>query len=144
MSKVVEYQINQKKENLINLMKSKGPKKGVSVKVNEKLSLSVTDESVKKAMVIPVTLEADIQEDGDNSILRGKYKVSIFWPVSVVVAAILIIVRLIASIVQKQMDNVIMCAVVTILLILVVWLVEKKSKPAKKIIEDFLSDLNRK
>ena len=57
-------------------------------------------------------------------------------------AAILIVVRFVASAIQKQTDNIILCLVVTVLLAIVIVVVNVKSKKGKAVIEEYLKNLN--
>lgn len=126
-------------------MKAKAEKKGVSVVAyGNKTEISLDYEKYKNESIVPVMFKGRF-EDGENQCsLKGRFVYGFYLYTMVIVAAILIIARFIASYVQNQKDNMIMCGVVTLLLIIVVCVVHVKSKPAKKIISDFLNDLNKK
>ena len=76
--------------------------------------------------------------------LKGKFSYGFNLYTLVIIAAILIVARFVWSAFQNQVDNMILCGIVTALLIVVIIVVNVKAKPAKRILTEFLDDLNIK
>lgn len=141
----MEISYNRSKDELVNVMKSKGEKKGIKViAYGSKTEISLDYEMYKNESIIPVTFKGDFFGDESLCTLKGRFVYGFYLYTMVIVAALLIVARFIASYVQNQMSNMVLCGLVTVLLIVVIIVVHIKSKPAKKIITDFLNDLNKK
>ena len=142
----MEFSYNRGKAELLRVMKSKGEKKNIEVKDNgNKISINlITGKFTKGEDTIPVMFHGKISEDEGKCRLSGKFTYGFYLYTLVIVAAILIIARFSWSAYKHQTDNMILCGIVTLLLVIVVSVVLVKSKSGKKVITDFLNDLNLK
>ncbi len=151
----MELKYNRKKDELINVMKSKGDKKGIVIRsYANKLEISLDYETYKDESIIPVTFKSTFEEEVTNSknasaesercTLKGRFVYGFYLYTMVILAMALIIARFTSSYIQKQVDNMILCGIVTVVLVIVVYVVRIKSKPAKKIIIEFLNYLDKK
>lgn len=142
----MEFCYNRSKPELIRVMKSKAEKKNIQIAENgEKLTASlVADKFSKGEADIPVTFKGKLVDNNDQCLLKGKFSYGFNLYTLVIVAAVLIVARFTWSAVQHQVDNMILCGIVTSLLIGVVVVVNVKAKPAKRILTEFFNDLNVK
>lgn len=142
----MEFNYNREKAELLRVMKSKAVKKNIRItESGDKLTAGLeTGKFFKGEDAIPVTFKGKFTEDGMKCQLNGKFSYGFNLYTLVIIAAVLIVARFVWSASQNQIDNMILCGIVTALLILVIVVVNVKSKPAKKIITEFLEDLNLK
>ena len=142
----MEFCYNREKTELLRVMKSKAEKKNIHITENgDKLTVSLEAGKFSKGEdAIPVTFRGTFCGDGTQCILKGKFSYGFNLYTMVIVAAILIVVRFVWSASQKQVDNMILCGIVTALLILVIVVTNIKAKKAKQILTEFLTDLNVK
>lgn len=142
----MKFNYNRNKIELLRVMKSKGEKKNLKViQHQDKIKISLEPgKFLEGEDAIPVTFQGKITESEGECFLCGNYRYGFNLTTLVFVAALLIIARFVWSASQNQTDNMILCAIVSGLLIIVICIVWVKSKPAKKIINDFLSNLNVK
>lgn len=141
----MEFCYNREKDELVNVMKSKAEKKNIQVAAyGSKVEISLDYEQYKSENIIPVIFKGKFEDETGQCKLKGRFVYGFYLYTMVIVAVALIITRFIASYVQNQIDNMILCGIVTLLLIIVIGVVHVKSKPAKNIISDFLNDLNKK
>ncbi len=142
----MEFKYNRNKTELLRVMKAKSEKKGLKIaEKNNKLQVSLAPGKFSNGEdAIPVTFQGTITGSDSHCSLKGKFSYGFYLYTLVIVAAVLIIARFIWSAHERQTDNMILCAIVTALLILIICVVSIKSKPAKKIINDFLNNLNVK
>lgn len=142
---MMEFVYNRDRDELINVMKSKAEKKNISVVTySNKAQISLDSEKYKDESIVPVSFKGKFSETDNGCTLKGKYVYGFYLYTLVIVAAFLIVARFVASVIQNQADNMIMCGIVTVLLIVVICIVNVKSKPAKKILDEFLNDLDKK
>lgn len=142
----MEFRFNRDKKSLLNVLKSKAVKQNLkTVYDNDKIQISLEPGKFNKGEdSIPVTFKGKVTEENGNSIISGKFSYGFYLYSLVIFAAVLIIARFTWSAIQKQLDNMILCGIVTALLIIVVVVVYIKSKNARTIIIDFLKNLNKK
>lgn len=140
----MEFEYNRDKKSLINVMKSKAEKKNLKVDLeNDKISITLEQGKFNNGEdAIPVTFKGKLADKSDKCIISGKFTYGFYLYGLVFFAAILIVARFVASAMQKQTDNIILCLVVTVLLAIVIVVVNFKSKKGKAVIEEYLKNLN--
>lgn len=142
----MKYTIKRDKDDLVKFMKTKADKEGLScVVIGEEITIEAKpgEDSAGQTQV-PVVFKGKIKMEDQTTIIQGKTGYGFYLSTLVCFAAILIVIRLIASIIQKQIENIILCGVVTLLLIIVVAVVNKMGKPLKSKIEHFFENLEKK
>ena len=142
----VEFVIGRDKEALIKFMKNRADKKNLDCQItNDKISVraKVNEDNVND-FPVPVEFKGTIQAKDDDTVICGKFTYGFGLTEMVLIALLLIVIRFVLSVIQMQLDNIIMCAIVTVLLIGVIVIVNKKSTPQKNAIYDFFSNLEKK
>lgn len=136
------FKFNRKKEDLLPVMKAKAEKANIKMtKEKDKISLMLeTGKFQNGEDAVPVIFKGKITNTETGCTFDGKYTYGFYLYTLVIVAAILIVARFSWSAYQHQMDNMILCGIVTVLL-LVDCCVTKKSKGGKKVIENLLNNL---
>lgn len=142
----MEFCYNRDKKSLLNVMKSKAVKKNLKVVCdNDKVQISLESGEFNNGEdVIPVTFKGKVTEENGVCCISGKFSYGFYLYTLVIFAIVLIIARFTWSAIQEQLDNMVLCGIVTVLLIIVVAVVHKKSKKARTIIIDFLNNLNKR
>lgn len=140
------FKFNRKKEDLLPVMKAKAEKANIRMtKEKDKISLMLeTGKFQKGEDAVPVIFKGKITNTETGCTFDGKYTYGFYLYTLVIVAAILIVARFSWSAYQHQMDNMILCGIVTVLLIGLIVVVTKKSKGGKNVIENFLNNLDLK
>ena len=140
----MKFEYNRDKKSLINVMKSKAAKKNLKVSLdNDKINITLEQGRFSDGEdAIPVTFKGRLDDKGVKCSISGRFTYGFYLYGLVFFAAILIIVRFIASAIQKQTDNMILCLVVTVLLTIVIVVVNVKAKKGKAVIEEYLKNLN--
>ena len=138
------FKFNRKKEDLLPVMKAKAEKANIKMtKEKDKISLE-TGKFQNGEDAVPVIFKGKITNTETGCTFDGKYTYGFYLYTLVIVAAILIVARFSWSAYQHQMDNMILCGIVTVLLIGLIVVVTKKSKGGKNVIENFLNNLDLK
>ena len=140
------FKFNRKKEDLLPVMKAKAEKANIKM-TKEKVKISLMLETGKFQNgedAVPVIFKGKITNTETGCTFDGKYTYGFYLYTLVIVAAILIVARFSWSAYQHQMDNMILCGIVTVLLIGLIVVVTKKSKGGKKVIENLLNNLDIK
>lgn len=142
----MKFSYNRDKAELLRVMKSKAEKKNIRItESGDKLTASLEAGKFSNGEdAIPVTFKGAFNEDEKQCSLQGKFTYGFNLYTMVIVAAILIVARFSWSAYQKQVENMILCGIVTVLLIIVMVVVNIKAKSAKQILTEFLEDLNVK
>ena len=140
------FKFNRKKEDLLPVMKAKAEKANIKMtKEKDKISLMLeTGKFQNGEDAVPEIFKGKITNTETGCIFDGKYTYGFYLYTLVIVAAILIVARFSWSAYQHQMDNMILCGIVTVLLIGLIVVVTKKSKGGKKVIENLLNNLDLK
>ena len=135
------FKFNRKKEDLLPVMKAKAEKANIKMtKEKDKISLMLeTGKFQNGEDAVPVIFKGKITNTETGCTFDGKYTYGFYLYTLVIVAAILIVARFSWSAYQHQMDNMILCGIVTVLLIGLIVVVTKKSKGGKKVIENLLN-----
>lgn len=136
----MEFKYNREKAELLRVMKAKAQKYNLNItETGNKILIGLETGKFKSGEdAVPVTFKGKIEENGSECSLKGKFSYGFNLNVLTVVAAILIIARFTWSAYKMQTDNMILCGIVTLLLAVVIVVIQIKSKPAKKIICEFL------
>lgn len=143
----MEISVNRNRSSLRKIMITKADKCGYDCKFQgDKFTLEQKPgESMKDRAPVPITFVGNITEKGEEeSLITGKFNNGFFLSKLVWVAVALIVTRLIVSILQKQLNNIVLCGIVTVLLIIVYVVTAVKGKPLKKEMTDYLNDLDVK
>ena len=113
------FKFNRKKEDLLPVMKAKAEKANIKMtKEKDKISLMLeTGKFQNGEDAVPVIFKGKITNTETGCIFDGKYTYGFYLYTLVIVAAILIVARFSWSAYQHQMDNMILCGIVTVLLI---------------------------
>ena len=140
------FKFNRKKEDLLPVMKAKAEKANIKMtKEKDKNSLKLETGKFQNGQhAVPVIFKGKITKTETGCTFDGKYTYGFYLYTLVIVAAILIVARFSWSAYQHQMDNMILCGIVTVLLIGLIVVVTKKSKGGKNVIENLLNNLDLK
>lgn len=143
---MTEYIINRDKKDLIKFMKGKAEKMGLQCKFEEEgfVVESKPGADMDSQTPIPVMFKGKLIEEDTRTRLTGRFTYGFYLTTLVIIAVVLILARFTWSVYQKQMDNIILCAVVTVLLMVVCVVVRVKGRALKKTISEFLLGLNKK
>lgn len=139
----MEFEFNREKSSFIKVLKGKCEKNALKCSVEDnKIMIETFDNSEGKLEdAIPVIFKGTIEAKENKTSIKGRFTNGFYLTTLVAVAAILIIARLSWSIYQKQLDNIIMCAIATAILVIVCVVVNIKGKKTKERIITLLKQL---
>ena len=139
----MEFEFNREKSSFIKVLKGKCEKNALKCSVEDnKIMIETFDNSEGKLEdAIPAVFKGTIEAIKNIASLKGIFTNGFYLTTLVAVAAILIIARLSWSIYQKQLDNIIMCAIATAILVIVCVVVNIKGKKTKERIITLLKQL---
>ena len=139
----LEYEFNREKSSFIKVLKGKCEKNALKCSVEDnKIMIETFDNSEGKLEdAIPAVFKGTIEAKENKTSIKGRFTNGFYLTTLVAVAAILIIARLSWSIYQKQLDNIIMCAIATAILVIVCVVVNIKGKKTKERIITLLKQL---
>lgn len=139
----MEFEFNREKSSFIKVLKGKCEKNALkcSVEDNKIMIETVANSEGKLEDTIPAVFKGTIEAKENKTSIKGRFTNGFYLTTLVVVAAILIIARLSWSIYQKQLDNIIMCAIATAILVIVCVVVNIKGKKSKERIITLLKQL---
>lgn len=139
----MEFEFNREKSSFIKVLKGKCEKNALKCSVEDnKIMIETFDNSEGKLEdAIPAVFKGTIETKENKTSIKGRFTNGFYLTTLVAVAAILIIARLSWSIYQKQLDNIIMCAIATAILVIVCVVVNIKGKKTKERIITLLKQL---
>ena len=139
----MEFEFNREKSSFIKVLKGKCEKNALKCSVEDnKIMIETFDNSEGKLEdAIPAVFKGTIEAKENKTSIKGRFTNGFYLTTLVAVAAILIIARLSWSIYQKQLDNIIMCAIATEILVIVCVVVNIKGKKTKERIITLLKQL---
>ena len=139
----MEFEFNREKSSFIKVLKGKCEKNALKCSVEDnKIMIETFDNSEGKLEdAIPAVFKGTIEAKENKTSIKGRFTNGFYLTTLVAVAAILIIARLSWSIYQKQLDNIIMCAIATAILVIVCVVVNIKGKKTKERIISLLIQL---
>ena len=139
----MEFEFNREKSSFIKVLKGKCEKNALKCSVEDnKIRIETFDNSEGKLEdAIPAVFKGTIEAKENKTSIKGRFTNGFYLTTLVAVAAILIIARLSWSIYQKQLDNIIMCAIATAILVIVCVVVNIKGKKTKERIITLLKQL---
>lgn len=139
----MEFEFNREKSSFIKVLKGKCEKNALKCSVEDnKIMIETFDNSEGKLEdTIPAVFKGTIEAKENKTSIKGRFTNGFYLTTLVAVAAILIIARLSWSIYQKQLDNIIMCAIATAILVIVCVVVNIKGKKTKERIITLLKQL---
>ena len=139
----MEFEFNREKSSFIKVLKGKWEKNALkcSVEDNKKIIETFDNSEGKLEDTIPAVFKGTIEAKENKTSIKGRFTNGFYLTTLVAVAAILIIARLSWSIYQKQLDNIIMCAIATAILVIVCVVVNIKGKKTKERIITLLKQL---
>ena len=139
----MEFEFNREKSSFIKVLKGKCEKNALkcSVEDNKIMIETVANSEGKLEDTIPAVFKGTIEAKENKTSIKGRFTNGFYLTTLVAVAAILIIARLSWSIYQKQLDNIIMCAIATAILVIVCVVVNIKGKKTKERIITLLKQL---
>ena len=139
----MEFEFNREKSSFIKVLKGKCEKNALKCSVEDnKIMIETFDNSEGKLEdAIPAVFKGTIEAKENKTSIKGRFANGFYLTTLVAVAAILIIARLSWSIYQKQLDNIIMCAIATAILVIVCVVVNIKGKKTKERIITLLKQL---
>ena len=111
------------------------------IKVHKIMIETFDNSEGKLEDAIPAVFKGTIEAKENKTSIKGRFTNGFYLTTLVAVAAILIIARLSWSIYQKQLDNIIMCAIATAILVIVCVVVNIKGKKTKERIITLLKQL---
>lgn len=139
----MEFEFNREKSSFIKVLKGKCEKNALkcSVEDNKIMIETFANSEGKLEDTIPAVFKGTIEAKENKTLIKGRFTNGFYLTTLVAVAAILIITRLSWSIYQKQLDNIIMCAIATAILVIVCVVVNIKGKKTKERIITLLKQL---
>ena len=139
----MEFEFNREKSSFIKVLKGKCEKNALkcSVEDNKIMIETFANSEGKLEDTIPAVFKGTIEAKENKTSIKGRFTNGFYLTTLVAVAAILIIARLSWSIYQKQLDNIIMCAIATATLVIVCVVVNIKGKKTKERIITLLKQL---
>lgn len=139
----MEFEFNREKSSFIKVLKGKCEKNALkcSVEDNKIMIETFANSEGKLEDTIPAIFKGTIEAKENKTLIKGRFTNGFYLTTLVAVAAILIIARLSWSIYQKQLDNIIMCAIATAILVIVCVVVNIKGKKSKERIITLLKQL---
>lgn len=139
----MEFEFNREKSSFIKVLKGKCEKNALkcSVEDNKIMIETFANSEGKLEDTIPAVFKGTIEAKENKTSIKGRFTNGFYLTALVAVAAILIIARLSWSIYQKQLDNIIMCAIATAILVIVCVVVNIKGKKTKERIITLLKQL---
>lgn len=139
----MEFEFNREKSSFIKVLKGKCEKNALKCSVEDnKIMIETFDNSEGKLEdAIPAVFKGTVETKENKTSIKGRFTNGFYLTTLVAVAAILIIARLSWSIYQKQLDNIIMCAIATAILVIVCVVVNIKGKKTKERIITLLKQL---
>lgn len=139
----MEFEFNREKSSFIKVLKGKCEKNALKCSVEDnKIMIETFDNSEGKLEdAIPAVFKGTIETKENKTSIKGRFTNGFYLTTLVAVAAIFIIARLSWSIYQKQLDNIIMCAIATAILVIVCVVVNIKGKKTKERIITLLKQL---
>ena len=139
----MEFEFNREKSSFIKVLKGNCEKNALKCSVEDnKIMIETFDNSEGKLEdAIPAVFKGTIEAKENKTLIKGRFTNGFYLTTLVAVAAILIIARLSWSIYQKQLDNIIMCAIATAILVIVCVVVNIKGKKTKERIITLLKQL---
>ena len=139
----MEFEFNREKSSFIKVLNGKCEKNALKCSVEDnKIMIETFDNSEGKLEdAIPAVFKGTIETKENKTSIKGRFTNGFYLTTLVAVAAILIIARLSWSIYQKQLDNIIMCAIATAILVIVCVVVNIKGKKTKERIITLLKQL---
>ena len=139
----MEFEFNREKSSFIKVLKGKCEKNALKCSVEDnKIMIETFDNSEGKLEdAIPAVFKGTIEAKENKTSIKGRFTNGFYLTTLVAVAAILIIARLSWSIYQKQLDNIIMCAIATAILVIVCVVGNIKGKKSKERIITLLKQL---
>lgn len=139
----MEFEFNREKSSFIKVLKGKCEKNALKCSVEDnKIMIETFDNSEGKLEdAIPAVFKGTIEAKENKTSIKGRFTNGFYLTTLVAVAAMLIIARLSWSIYQKQLDNIIMCAIATAILVIVCVVVNIKGKKTKERIITLLKQL---
>lgn len=140
----MEIKIEREKRDLIKFMKRKAEKSGLECTVEGEKLVVQTKIDDTALIPVPVSFKGKITDAENGVIIKGKFSNGFYLTTLVILAAVLILARFAWSIYKMQMDNIILCLVVTILLVVVCAVTNVKGKPVRNTILEFLNGLEKK
>ena len=139
----MDFEFNREKSSFIKVLKGKCEKNALkcSVEDNKIMIETFANSEGKLEDTIPAVFKGTIEAKENKTLIKGRFTNGFYLTTLVAVAAILIIARLSWSIYQKQLDNIIMCAIATAILVIVCVVVNIKGKKSKERIITLLKQL---
>ena len=139
----MEFEFNREKSSFIKVLKGKCEKNALkcSVEDNKIMIETFANSEGKLEDTIPAVFKGTIEAKENKTLIKGRFTNGFYLTTLVAVAAILIIARLSWSIYQKQLDNIIMCAIATAILVIVCVVGNIKGKKSKERIITLLKQL---
>ncbi len=137
--------IHCKKEpkEFIRILKWKAEKKHLCAETaGDKVVLSlISGKFARGEDAVPVIFQGKLKSCDDGCILSGRISCRFYLYFMEIMAALLIVSRFVWSVLQGEKSNMFLCGIAAILLLIVVAVVQVKSKPAKTILKEFLTNL---
>jgi len=140
----MEIKIEREKRDLIKFMKKKAEKTGLECTVEGEKLIVQTKINDTAIIPVPVSFKGKITDIEKGVAITGRFSNGFYLTTLVILSAVLIIARLAWSIYKMQMDNIILCIIVSVLLAVVCIVTNVKGKPVRNNILDFLNNLEKK
>ena len=133
----IEY--NTDKESLFNVMLNKAKKNNIVIKkIGNSIEMTLLLEKANRTETVPIIFKGKIVDDEKG------FTFAFYLYVLIIAALCFIVVRFSWSVYEMQTDNMILCGISAAVLMIAVIVVVKKTSESRKVIMDFLNDLDIK
>lgn len=128
------------KDKLLEELKKAGKTKHIIIQENNnKIKIKVDPFSqLPEEQRFPVIFKGKIIEADNKTTIKGRFTYGFNFYTLVIVAILLIVARLVASIIQKQIDNIVLCVIALALLIVVIVMIIARTSSIKELIKELL------
>ena len=129
-------------ENLILDMRAKAKKKHILIdKKANKIKIYVDPNSqLPEEQRFPVIFKGKVKSKDGESVIKGRFTYGFNFYTLIIIAIVLIAARLVASIMQKQIDNIVLCLIAIALLLVVITMILVRTSNIKDLIKNMLRE----
>lgn len=139
----IEY--NTDKESLFNVMLNKAKKNNIVIKkIGNSIEMTLLLEKANRTETVPIIFKGKIVDDEKGCKIKGGFTFAFYLYVLIIAALCFIVARFSWSVYEMQTDNMILCGISAVVLVIAVIVVVKKTSESRKVIMDFLNDLDIK
>ena len=139
----IEYSTD--KESLFNVMLNKAKKNNIVIKkIGNSIEMTLLLEKANRTETVPIIFKGKIVDDEKGCKITGGFTFPFYLHALIIAALCFIVARFSWSAYEMQTDNMILCGISAAVLMIAVIVVVKKTSESRKVIMDFLNDLDIK